>query len=253
MSGHSKWASIKHKKGAADAKRGKIFTKIGKEITIAARLGGGDPDANPRLRTAVAKAKENNMPADNVKRAIQRGTGELPGVTYEEITYEGYAPGGVAIMIEVTTDNKNRTVSEIRNILEKKDGKLASSGAVAYLFEKKGYFVFDKGQVDESLLFDVSTEAGADDFKEEGGIIEVVTNPRDFEGIKAELDKKNLKYTSSEITMLPSNYVDVKDEKAATKVLTLIDQLNDHDDVQNVYTNFDISEEMMKKIESSAG
>jgi YebC/PmpR family DNA-binding regulatory protein len=201
----------------------------------------------------MQKARESNMPADNVKRAIQRGTGELPGVTYEEVTYEGYGPGGVAIFIETTTDNKNRTVSEIRNIFSKKECSLASTGAVSYLFVTKGHFIFDKKSVDENAVFEVATDAGAEDFKDEGDTIEVLTEPRSFEKIKAEFDKKSLKYTQAEITKIPSNYIKIEDEKTASKLLSLIEALNDHDDVQNVHANFDISEQMMQKIADSSG
>ncbi|MBN1520960.1 MAG: YebC/PmpR family DNA-binding transcriptional regulator [Candidatus Aureabacteria bacterium] len=251
MSGHSKWASIKHKKGAIDAKRGKIFTRLGKEITVAAKLGGGDVESNPRLRTAVQKAKESNMPADNIKRAIQKGTGELPGVSYEEVTYEGYGPGGVAVFIETTTDNRNRTVSEIRSIFTKRDGNLASAGAVSYLFEVKGYFVFDKPKVDENALLEAATEAGAEDFKDETDTIEVFTNPKDFDKVRSEFERKSLSFTQAEITKIPTTYVQVRDEKTASRLLSLIETLQDHDDVQNVYANFDIDEELLKKIESS--
>ena len=250
MSGHSKWASIKHKKGALDAKRGKVFTKIAKEVTIAAKQGGGDVDANPRLRAAVQKARDNNMPADNIKRAVQKGTGELPGVNYEEITYEGYGPGGVAILIEVTTDNKNRTVAEIRHIFGKKECSLASSGAVAYLFEAKGLLIFEKSQVDEAVLFDAATEAGAEDFVDEGDTVEVLTDPKEFEKVRAELESKSLKYISAEITKLPATTVMIDNEKTATKLLNLVEILQDHDDVQNVYANFDMNEELLNKITS---
>ncbi|MCK5708868.1 MAG: YebC/PmpR family DNA-binding transcriptional regulator [Candidatus Aureabacteria bacterium] len=248
MSGHSKWSSIKHKKGAADAKRGKIFTKIAKEITVAAKQGGGDPDANPRLRTAIQNAKSCNMPSDNVKRAIQKGTGELPGVVYEEIIYEGYGPGGVAILIDSATDNKNRTVAEIRNIFTKKSGNLASSGAVSYLFETKGFLAFDKEKVDEDLLFEVATEAGAEDLKDEGEIIEVFTDPKDFENVKKECDAKSLVFNHAEITKIPTTTVAIEDEKTATKVLSLVEMLQDNDDVQNVYANFDINDALLNKI-----
>ena len=251
MSGHSKWSSIKHKKGALDAKRGKVFTKIAKEVTIAAKQGGGDVDANPRLRAAVQKARDNNMPADNIKRAVQKGTGELPGVNYEEITYEGYGPGGVAILIEVTTDNKNRTVAEIRHIFGKKECALASSGAVAYLFEAKGLLIFEKSQVDEAVLFDAATEAGAEDFIDEGDTVEVLTGSKEFEKVRAELESKSLKYTSAEITKLPATTVKIDNEKTATKLLNLVEILQDHDDVQNVYANFDMNEELLNKITSS--
>jgi len=248
MSGHSKWHSIRHKKGIIDAKRGKIFTKLAREITIAAKMGGGDPDANPRLRTAIQKAKENNMPSENIKRAIQKGTGELPGVVYEEMTYEGYGPGGVAILLEVATDNKNRTVSEIRNIFSKKDGNLASSGSVSYLFNTKGYFVFDKDKIDEEKLLEFAMEAGAEDFKDEGSTIEVFTSPKDFEKVKEAFVKNGISFEQAEITKIPTTYVKVEDEKTASKLLSLIDALQDHDDVQHLYSNFDIDEDMLNKL-----
>src|SRR3990172_3962776 len=216
MSGHSKWATTKHKKAATDAKRGKIFTKITKEITVAARLGGGDPDGNPRLRTAVAKAKGVSMPADNIKRAIQKGTGELPGVSYEEIIYEGYGPGGVAVIIEVMTDNRNRTVSEIRNIFSKAGGNMGEAGCVAWMFHKKGYFVVVRSKADEEKLMSLALDAGVP--------LEV-----------------------AEITMIPQTYVNL-DGKEAQQMLRLVETLEDNDDVQNVYANFDIPEEIMNAV-----
>ncbi|MEW5758293.1 MAG: YebC/PmpR family DNA-binding transcriptional regulator [Candidatus Omnitrophota bacterium] len=246
MSGHSKWASIKHKKGANDAKRGQLFTKVIKEITIAAKNGGGNPDTNPSLRAAITKAKEANMPSDNVERAIKRGTGELPGVVYETINYEGYGPKGVAIMVEVVTDNKNRASAEVRNIFSKKGGNLAGAGSVSWLFQKKGYILVPKSQVPEEELMNLVIDAGAEDFKTEGDNYEIITSPSDFDKVKDIIDKKGIKCEMGELTMLPSTTVKVTGGDAK-QVLGLVEALEDHDDVQNVYANFDIPEEELEK------
>ncbi len=244
MSGHSKWATTKHKKAAADAKRGKIFTKITKEITVAARLGGGDPDGNPRLRTAVAKAKAVSMPADNIKRAIQKGTGELPGVAYEEITFEGYGPGGVALMIEVLTDNRNRTVSDIRHILAKLGGNLGESGCVSWMFNKKGYIVVNQSKANEEKLMNLALDSGAEDMQAEDDNFVVTTAPHDFERVKKAIEDAGIVPDAAEITMLPQTYVKLEG-KEADQMLRLMEQLEDSDDVQNVYANFDIPEEIL--------
>lgn len=249
MSGHSKWASIKHKKASTDAKRGKVFTKIVKEIAIAARLGGGDPTGNPRLRTAIEKAKEVNMPHDNIKKAVMKGTGELPGVSYEEFVYEGYGPAGVAIMIEVMTDNKNRTLPEIRMIMSKSGGSLGETGCVSWMFDKKGYILVNKAKASEDPVMSVALEAGAEDMKNDPqeDNYEIITVPEDINNVKTALEKASLPVESAEVTMLPRNYV-VLDEKAAEQMLRLMDALEDHDDIQNVYANFDISDEVAEKI-----
>ena len=247
MSGHSKWHTIKHKKGAADAKRGKVFTRIIKELTVAARNGGGDPDTNPRLRTIIAEAKSVNMPADNIKRAVQRGTGELPGVSYDEITYEAYGPGGVAIMIETLTDNKNRTVGEVRHVLTKHGGNLGANGCVAYLFEKKGVALFDAASVDLDALMEAALEAGADDVVESGASIEVVTAPGSLNAVVSDLAGKGFEPAESSITMEASTKVSLAGSQAES-MLRVADALEDLDDVQNVYANFDISDEEMQRI-----
>lgn len=248
MSGHSKWATTKHKKAITDAKRGKIFTKIIREITIAARMGGGDPEGNPRLRTAIGKAKEANMPADNMKKAIQKGTGELPGVQYEEFVYEGYGPGGVAIMMQITTDNKNRTVSEIRHLLSKHGGNLAEAGSVAWIFEKKGCLVLEKTSVDEEKLMSITLDAGAEDItSDDPAHYEVITSPDDFEKVKQALTDANLPPTFSEVTFLPKNSTRLEG-KQAERMLHLMGMLEDQDDVQSVYANFDIPDEIMEKV-----
>jgi YebC/PmpR family DNA-binding regulatory protein len=247
MSGHSKWSSIKHKKAAVDAKRGKVFSRISKELSVAARLGGGDPDMNPRLRVSMEKAKEANMPAENVKRAIQKGTGELPGATYEESTYEGYGPGGVAILLEIMTDNKNRTVGEIRHILTKQGGNLGEAGCVAWMFDEKGYILVEKKTIDEDTLMSQALDAGADDIKNdpEEENYEITTAPEDFNTVKEFLTEKNIAMNLTEVTQIPQNYVKLEG-KDAKKMLTLMEALEDHDDVQNVYANFDIPDEMME-------
>ena len=249
MSGHSKWAQIKHKKAHTDAKRGKVFTKIVKEIATAAKLGGGDPEGNPRLRTAIDNAKEVNMPHDNIKKAIMKGTGELPGVSYEEYLYEGYGPAGVAVMVEVMTDNKNRTVPEIRHIMSKNGGSLGESGCVSWIFEKKGYILVSKAKISEDVVMTVALDAGAEDMKndpqEEN--FEVITAPEDFAAVKAAVEKAGLPVESAEVTMLPKTYI-VLDGKAAEQMVRLIDALEDNDDVQNVYANFDIPDDVAEKI-----
>ena len=247
MSGHSKWASIKHKKGAADAKRGKLFTRIIKELTVAARDAGGDPDTNPRLRTVIADAKAANMPADNIKRAIRRGTGEEPGVSYEEVTYEAYGPGGVALLIECMTDNTNRAVGEIRHLLSKHNGNLGTTNSVAWMFEKHGYIVVEKSGVDEETLMTAAIEAGADDFKDEGDSWEIISTPELFEGIRAAVTATGLQPMSAQIAMLPQNLVKLEG-KQAQQMIKLMDVLEDQDDVQNLWSNFDID---AKEIEAS--
>ena len=240
MSGHSKWATIKHKKGALDAKRGKIFTRLIKEITIAAKQGGGDPDGNPRLRGAIAAAKAENMPADNIKRAIQRGTGELEGVSYEEITYEGYGPGGVALIVEVLTDNKNRAVSEIRHAFSKNGGNLGAEGAVSWMFTKKGVIAVDKS-VNEEKLTEVVLEAGADDLSDEGEHWEVLCDPKQFEAVTEALKAAGIKPEHAEVTMISSTYTKLEGSQA-NAMIRLLEVLEDLDDTQNVYSNFDMDE-----------
>jgi len=241
MSGHSKWATIKHKKGATDAKRGRIFTRLIKEITIAAKGGGGDPDGNPRLRTAILAAKAENMPAENIKRAIQRGTGEIEGLSYEEILYEGYGPGGVAIMVQVLTDNKNRAVSEIRHAFQKNNGNLGESGSVSYLFSKKGLIVVDKAKVNEDKLTEIALEAGADDLSDEGDSWEVVTGPKEYDAVLEAVKAAGITPEHSEVTMVASTYQKLEGSQA-TAMMRLLEVLEDLDDTQNVYTNFDMDE-----------
>lgn len=240
MAGHSKWAQIKHKKAHTDAKKGKLFTKLVKEISVAARLGGGDPDGNPRLRTAIEKAKEVNMPSENIKRAIMKGTGELPGVSYEEVLYEGYGPGGAAVIIEVMTDNKNRTLPEIRHILSKNGGSLGETGCVSWNFQKKGYILVDKSKIDEDTLMSVVLEAGAEDMKNDPDEenYEIITTVDKFSTVKDALTKASIEFSMAEITMLPKTYVKLTGNQAE-QMLKLLDALEDHDDVQNVYSNFD--------------
>jgi len=247
MSGHSKWSSIKHKKGAADAKRGKIFTKLIKEITVAARLGGGDADGNPRLRSAIQAAKAENMPKDNIERAIKKGTGELEGTSYDEVNYEGYGPGGVALMIECLTDNKNRTVADLKHIFDRHGGSLGEPGCVAWMFEKKGMIVFDKDKVDEETLFNMALENGADDVNEEDSEFEILTSLADFEAVKKAFDDAGLKYTVAEVSMIPQNTVKLEDKKAE-QMLRMMEALEDNDDVNNVYANFDIADDVMEAI-----
>ncbi|MDR2759950.1 MAG: YebC/PmpR family DNA-binding transcriptional regulator [Spirochaetaceae bacterium] len=241
MSGHSKWATIKHKKGAADAKRGQMFTKLIKEISIAARMGGGDPEGNPRLRTAVLKARGANMPKDNIDRAIKKGTGELEGVNYEELTYEAYAPGGVAVLIEVLTDNKNRAAADVRNILTRAGGNLATAGAVSRLFKRQGIITFDGEKYTEDQIMEAALEGGAEDVALSDGVIEVTTVPEDFEAVLNALNEKGLETLNAEISMVPEAGVTL-DNDATAKILRLIDKLEENDDVQNVYSNIEIPE-----------
>ena len=245
MSGHSKWASIKHKKGAADAKRGQLFTKLIKELTAAARAGGGSPEGNPRLRLAMAKAKEANMPKDNIERAVKRGTGELPGVTYEEVMYEGYAPGGVAVLVEALTDNKNRTTAEVRNLFTKNGGNMAGAGSTAWIFHKKGYIVIDKKAVAEEKLMDLALGAGAEDLKTEGASYEVITGQKEFDAVKEALAKAGVTWGSADLTMLPGSTVPVRDEETAKKVLGFVEALEEHEDVNHAFANFDIPDEIL--------
>ncbi len=247
MSGHSKWASIKHKKALIDAKRGKIFTKLGREITVAAKSGGGDPNTNPRLRTAIQTAKSENMPADNIERAIKKGTGDMEGVTYEEVVYEGYGPQGAAVLVQCLTDNKNRTAAEIRSIFTKLNGNMAGAGSVAWIFEKKGFIVVDKSNASEDTLMEVALAAGAEDLSEVNGKFEITTALHDFDPVKLALEKAKIPMESSQITMIPKNLAPVSAESART-VVKLIDALEDQDDVQNVYANCDIPDEVMKEM-----
>ncbi|MHB1023282.1 MAG: YebC/PmpR family DNA-binding transcriptional regulator [Acidobacteriaceae bacterium] len=247
MSGHSKWATIKHKKGALDAKRGKIFTRLIKEITIAAKVGGGDPDGNPRLRTAIAAAKAENMPADNIKRATQRGTGELEGVNYEEITFEGYGPGGVAVIVEVTTDNRNRAVSEIRHAFSKNGGNLGESNSVAWMFSKKGLIVVPKATADEDKLMGIVLEAGADDLNDDGDNWEIVCTPSAYEGVLAAVKAAGIEPEHAEVTMIASTYTTLEGS-AANQMIRLLEALEDLDDTQNVYSNFDMDAKTMEEV-----
>lgn len=242
MSGHSKWASIKHKKGAADAKRGKLFTRIIKELTVAARAAGGDPDSNPRLRTVIADAKAANMPAENIKRAIRRGTGEEPGVSYEEVTYEAYGPGGAALIIEVMTDNTNRAVGEIRHLLSKHGGSLATTNSVAWMFTKRGHLVIEKNGVNEEMLMAAVIDAGADDFLDELESWEIVTEPEAYETVLDAVRALSVEPVSAQLAMLPQNYLKLEGA-AARQILKLMELLDDHDDVQRVWSNFDIEAE----------
>ncbi|MBI5166633.1 MAG: YebC/PmpR family DNA-binding transcriptional regulator [candidate division NC10 bacterium] len=244
MSGHSKWHGIKHKKAKVDAQKGRIFTKIIREITVAARQGGGDPEGNPRLRTAILAARAVNMPQENIQRAIKKGTGELPGVAYEEYIYEGYGPGGVAVMVEVMTDNKNRTASEIRRIFFKNGGGLGESGCVGWMFEKKGLIQIDAKKADEEKLFSIALEAGAEDMRLSESTFEVITAPKDLEKVKEAIAKTGIEMISAEVTMLPHT-TNRLEGKVAQQVLHLMEELEDHDDVQRAYANFDIPEEIM--------
>ncbi len=247
MAGHSKWAQIKRKKAVVDAKRGQVFTKIIKEITVAARLGGGDEESNPRLRQAVIAAKGANMPADNIKRAIQKGTGELPGVSYEEALFEGYGPGGVAIMVEVTTDNRKRTVAELRHLITKHGGKLGESGCVAWMFERKGVITLDKNGTDEEALLDVIVNGGGDDFSDEGDVYIVHSAPEDLPSVTESVEDGGFNVRSSEVLQMPTNSVAVEGE-TARKTLQLMEALDDHDDVQRVSANFDIDDEKLESV-----
>jgi YebC/PmpR family DNA-binding regulatory protein len=250
MGGHSHWATIKRHKGAQDAKRGKIFTRIIREVTIAAR-SGADPDGNPRLRLAIAKAKDANMPGDTLKKAIQRGTGELPGVSYEEFTLEGYGPGGTALLLEITSDNRNRTVAEIRSLLTKNHGNMAEAGAVSWQFHKKGLITIEKGKTDEDTLLSLALEAGAEDVKVGDKTFEVITDAHAFEAVKKALVEAKIDATLAEITFIPQNTVHL-DEKPAEQMLKLMEVLDEHDDVQKVHANFDISDEVMEKVAATA-
>ena len=251
MGGHSHWATIKRHKSAQDAKRGKIFTRIIRELTIAAR-SGGDPDGNPRLRLAIAKAKDANMPGDTLKKAIQRGTGELPGVTYEEFTLEGYGPGGTAVLLEITSDNRNRTVAEIRSLFTKNHGNMAEAGAVAWQFHKKGLLTVERNKVDEDRLLSLALDAGAEDVKAGDKSFEVITDPHDFEAVKKALADAKVETVLAEITYIPQNTVRL-DEKPAEQMLKLMEIMDEHDDVQKVHANFDISDEVMEKVAVTAG
>ena len=242
MSGHSKWSSIKHKKGALDAKRGKMFTKLIKEITVASRLGGGDPDGNPRLRSAIAAAKAENMPKDNIERAIKKGTGELEGASFDEISYEGYGAGGVAVLVDCLTDNKNRAVADLKHLFERFGGNIGEPGCVAWMFEKKGLIVLEKDKVDEEQLLDLTLEAGAEDVRDDEREFEVITDLQDFESVKKTIDDAGFPYSVAEITMIPKNTVKVAGKKVQ-QMLSLMQALDDNYDVNHVYANFDISDE----------
>ncbi|PYV58488.1 MAG: YebC/PmpR family DNA-binding transcriptional regulator [Acidobacteria bacterium] len=247
MSGHSKWATIKHKKGALDAKRGKIFTRLIKEISIAAKNGGGDPDTNPRLRTAVAAAKAENMPADNIKRAVQRGTGELPGATYEEFSLEGYGPGGVAVLVDINTDNRNRTVSEIRHVFGKNGGNMAEAGAVSWMFHKKGDIVIPKASAKEDDLMGIVLEAGAEDLRDDGENWEVLSAPSAYEAILEALKAAGVAPASSSVAMIPQNYIKLEGAQA-TQMIRLVEALEENDDVQNVHSNFDVDQKLLEEV-----
>ncbi len=247
MSGHSKWSTIKHKKAAKDAKRGKLFSKLIKEITVAAKLGGGDISANPRLRTAVTTAKSSSVPNDNIDRAIKKGTGEIEGVEYEEIQYEGYGPGGAAVLVQVMTDNRNRTVSEIRHMFGRFGGNMGESGCVAWMFQKLGIIAIDKASVDEEKLMEVALEAGADDIAEQDDGFEVTTSPDSFDAVKEALDAAEIVSESASVTMVPSNVVDLTGA-SAERTLKLLDELEDHDDVQEVACNIEVDPEELERL-----
>ncbi len=247
MSGHSKWHSIRHKKGLVDAKRGKIFTKLIRELTVAAKMGGGDPASNPRLRAAIENAKANNMPKENIERAIKRGTGELEGVSYEEVNYEGYGPGGVAVLLECLTDNRNRTVAELKHLFERNGGSMGEPGCVSWVFEKKGIIGVPVSSIEEERLLEIALDAGALDVNLEGDEYEITTDPGDFEIVKVALDRAKVRYSRAEITMVPKTTVKL-DGKKAQQMLTLMEALEDHDDVNNVYANFDIDEKLMEEM-----
>jgi len=248
MSGHSKWSTIKRKKGAIDAKRGKVFTRLIKEITVAARQGGGDPEGNPRLRSAIVTAKAENMPKDNIARAIKKGTGEIAGEVYDEIMYEGYGPGGVAILVECLTDNRNRTVADVRHYFAKNNGNLGESGCVAYMFDKKGLLLIDKSTVEEEKLMDAALEAGAEDVVEEESEFQILTAPEEFDDVRSALEEAGISFEDASISMVPQNTVEVTDEKIARALMKLMESLEDHDDVQNVYANFDIDDDLMEML-----
>ena len=247
MSGHSKWASIKHKKAAADAKRGAAFTKIIREITAAAKAGGGDPNKNPRLRTAMDRAKIINMPANNIDNAVKKGTGELPGIVYENFTFDAYGPGGVAMLLEGLTDNKNRTTAEIRNLLTKKNGNMASPGSTSFLFSKKGFIAIEKDKISEEALMETVLDAGAEDIGTEGKHYDITTSLESFEAVKKAVEEKNIPTVTCEVTMMPSSYVKIVGDQAQ-QLLELMDALEEHEDIQNVYANFDIPDEEMDKL-----
>ncbi|MDD5746022.1 MAG: YebC/PmpR family DNA-binding transcriptional regulator [Candidatus Omnitrophica bacterium] len=249
MSGHSKWASIKHKKAATDSKRGQLFTKVIKELTVAARNGGGNADANPRLRLAISKAKEANMPKDNIEKAIKKGTGELPGVVYEEVTYEGYGPNGVAVLVDVLTDNKNRAAAELRNIFTKKNGNMAGAGSVAWQFHLKGMIIVDKNQINEDKLMNIILENGAEDMLVQESTYEISTSPKDFENVKKAVEDAGVKPVSAELTKVPDSTVKIDDKSVAGQILSLVNTLEEHDDVQNVYANFDIPDNILDELE----
>ncbi len=248
MSGHSKWSTIKRKKGANDAKRGKIFTRLIKEITVAARHGGGDPEGNPRLRSAISSAKAENMPKDNIARAIQKGTGEIAGEVYDEILYEGYGPGGIAILVECLSDNRNRTVADVRHYFAKNNGNLGESGCVAYMFDKKGLILVDKTTIEEEALMDAALEAGAEDVVEEENEFQVLTAPENFDEVRNALEEAGVGFLDASVSMIPQNTVEVVDEKIARSLMKLMESLEDHDDVQNVYANFDIDDGLMEQL-----
>jgi YebC/PmpR family DNA-binding regulatory protein len=247
MSGHSKWSSIKHKKALKDARRGKLFTKLIKEITVAARMGGGDVNANPRLRTAVTTARQNSMPTDNIDRAIKKGTGDLEGVTYDEVTYEAYGPGGVAILVQALTDNRNRTVADLRSIITKHGGNLATAGAVSWMFQKRGLITVERAGVDEDRVMEVALEGGAEDVREAGDILEVVTAPEQFDRVKEALDAAKIAAASAEVTSIPSSTVAISG-KPAEQMVRLLEAVEDHDDVQNVSSNMDIAAEELERL-----
>ena len=248
MSGHSKWSTIKRKKGANDAKRGKIFSKLIKEITVAARQGGGDPDGNPRLRTAIAAAKAENMPKDNIARAVAKGSGGGDGDTYEEILYEGYGPGGVAVLVECMTDNRNRTVADVRHYFAKSNGNLGENGCVAWMFDKKGQILVDKEKISEEDLMDKALEAGAEDVLEDENEFQVLTSIDEFNDVRDSLEEQGVEFLEASISMIPQNTIDVDDEKVAASLLKLLENLEDHDDVQKVHANFDIDQGLMEKL-----
>jgi len=248
MSGHSKWSTIKRKKGANDAKRGKIFTRLIKEITVAARSGGGDPEGNPRLRSAIISAKAENMPKDNIARAIKKGTGEIAGEVYDEILYEGYGPGGVAVLVECMTDNRNRTVADVRHYFTKSNGNLGESGCVAWMFEKKGLILVDKETTSEEELMDQALEAGAEDIVEEDSEFQIFTAPEELDDVRDALEEAGVAFLEASVSMIPKNTVDVTEEKVGRALLKLLENLEDHEDVQNVHANFDIDDELMEQL-----
>jgi YebC/PmpR family DNA-binding regulatory protein len=248
MSGHSKWHSIKHAKGAADAARGKLFARLARQIEVAARSGGGDPDANPTLRTMIQKARDGSMPKDNIERAIKRGTGELEGVTYESVTYEGYAPNGVAVLAECLTDNRNRTGSEVKNVFTRNGGSLAEPGAVSWQFERKGVIILEKGAASEDDLMLAALDAGAEDIEDQGDTWQITTPPTELHAVRTALEDAGIPFTSADTTMLPSQTVPLGDAGSAKSVLRVIDALEEHDDVQNVYANFDIPDDVLQTV-----